>query len=43
MDTKQHNLPHINVEYQGMKAVFSIPDCELLEGELPAGQTHLTF
>lgn len=35
MDTKQHHLPHIHVEYQGMKAVFAIPSGELLEGELP--------
>lgn len=36
MDTKQHNLPHINVEYQGQNAVFAIPSGELLEGNLPA-------
>lgn len=35
MDTKQHNLPHIHVEYQGMKAVFAIPSGELLKGGLP--------
>ena len=35
MDTKQHNLPHIHVEYQGMNAVFTIPDGKLLEGDLP--------
>jgi hypothetical protein len=36
MDTKQHNLPHIHVEYQGQNAVFAIPSGELLEGNLPA-------
>lgn len=35
MDTQQHHLPHIHVEYQGMKAVFTIPTGELLEGQLP--------
>ena len=35
MDFKQHNRPHIHVEYQGLKAVFAIPEGELLEGELP--------
>ncbi|WP_020564679.1 DUF4160 domain-containing protein [Methylosarcina fibrata] len=35
MDTQQHHLPHIHVEYQGMKAVFVIPTGELLEGQLP--------
>ncbi len=36
MDTKQHNLPHIHVEYQGQNAVFAIPSGKLLEGNLPA-------
>jgi len=36
MDTQQHHLPHLHVEYQGMQAVISIPDGKLLEGELPA-------
>ena len=36
MDTKQHNLPHIHVEYQGQNAVFAIPSGELLEGKLLA-------
>ena len=35
MDTKQHNLTHIHVEYQGQNAVFAIPGGELLEGKLP--------
>lgn len=30
MDTQQHNLPHLHVEYQGQKAVISIPDGNLL-------------
>lgn len=29
-DTQQHHLPHIHVEYQGQKAVFTIPEGELL-------------
>ena len=35
MNTKQYNLPHIHVEYQGQNAVFAIPSGELLEGKLP--------
>ena len=35
MDTKQHHLPHLHVEYQGQKAVICIPDGNLLEGSLP--------
>ncbi len=32
MDTQQHHLPHVHVDYQGQKAVISIPDGDLLEG-----------
>ncbi len=35
MDNRQHHLPHIHTEYQGMKAVISIPDGNLIEGEMP--------
>ena len=41
MDTQQHHLPHIHVEYQGKQAVITIPDGELLEGELPAKKLRL--
>ena len=41
MDTQQHPLPHIYVEYQGQKAVISIPDGNLLEGHLPAKKLRL--
>jgi hypothetical protein len=26
MDTQQHHLPHLHIEYQGVQAVISIPD-----------------
>lgn len=35
IDNQRHNLPHLHVEYQGIKSVISIPDGELIEGELP--------
>ena len=38
LDTKQHPLPHIHVEYAEAEAIFQIPDGELLEGELPGKQ-----
>jgi hypothetical protein len=41
LDTKQHHLPHIHVEYAGIEAVFQIPDGELLEGALPVKQNKL--
>ena len=34
-DNKQHKLPHIHVRYQNFKAVFSIPDGEMISGDLP--------
>ena len=33
-----HHLPHIHAEYQEHKAVFSIPEGELLAGSLPRRQ-----
>jgi hypothetical protein len=40
LDTQKHNLPHLHREYQG-KAVVSIPDGDLLAGELPAKKLRL--
>ena len=33
-DTDKHHLPHIHAEYQGETAVYSIPDGELLAGNI---------
>ncbi|XGB39038.1 MAG: DUF4160 domain-containing protein [Cyanobacteria bacterium LVE1205-1] len=41
MDTQQHYLPHVHVEYQGKEAVVSIPDGEILEGGLPSKQLRM--
>jgi hypothetical protein len=41
MDTQQHHLPHLHVEYQGQISLISIPDGELLEGPLPAKKLRL--
>ena len=38
---QQHNLPHIHVEYQGENAVISIPDGDLLEGQIPPKKLKL--
>jgi hypothetical protein len=40
-DNKQHNMPHIHVRYQDTKAVISIPDGELLDGDFPRKQLRL--
>jgi Domain of unknown function (DUF4160) len=41
MDTAEHNSPHIHVRYQGQRAVFGIPDGDLLVGTLPPKQRKL--
>ena len=39
-DIGQHNHPHIHAKYQGSKAVFAIPEGEVLAGRLPPRQTR---
>lgn len=41
LDTKQHRLPHIHVEYQGQECVIAIPGGEYLEGSLPLSKAKL--
>lgn len=41
LDTKQHNLPHIHVEYQGEEAVIEIPSGEIIIGKLPTSKLKL--
>lgn len=41
MDTQQHHLPHLHVEYQGKEAVVTLPDGELIEGSLPTKKLRL--
>lgn len=41
LDTKQHHLPHIHVEYQGMEAVISIPDGSVIVGGIAANKMKL--
>lgn len=43
LDNKKHHLPHIHIKYQGKEAVLSIPDGELLEGELKANKMKLVL
>ncbi len=40
-DNKQHKLPHIHVKYGEQEGVFSIPDGNLLEGQLPKNKIKL--
>lgn len=32
---KEHGVPHFHAKYGGQTAVFTIPDLQILEGELP--------
>ncbi len=40
-DNRQHKLPHIHVKYQENNAIFSIPDGEIKEGNMPAKKVRL--
>ena len=39
-DVGQHNHPHIHAEYQEFKAVFAIPEGDVLAGQLPRRQAR---
>lgn len=41
INNKQHHLPHIHAKYQDHEAVISIPEANLLEGELPTNKMKL--
>ncbi len=41
MDNRQHKLPHIHVKYQGDEVVVSIPEGDVLEGNIPAPKMKL--
>jgi hypothetical protein len=41
LDQKQHNLPHIHVRYQDDEAVFSIPEGNVLDGNLQSNKMKL--
>lgn len=38
LDNKQHNLPHIHVKYQDEEIIISIPDGNILDGNLKANE-----
>jgi shikimate kinase len=41
LDNRKHHTPHIHVKYQEQEAVISIPDGELLEGEIKPNKMKL--
>ena len=40
-DNKQHNLPHIHVEFNEFKAIVKLPSGKIIEGELPSKKMKL--
>ena len=40
-NNRPHKLPHIHVKYQDQEAIFSIPDGELIGGELRSNKSKL--
>ncbi len=40
-DNQRHKLPHIHVKYQEYNVVFSIPDGEVIEGDMPIKKIRL--
>ncbi len=41
MDNKRHHKPHIHATYQDENAVVSIPEGELLDGNIPKNKLKL--
>jgi len=40
-DNKKHKLPHIHVKYQEYEVIVSIPDGDVLEGNIPKSKMKL--
>ena len=43
LDNKEHKLPHIHVEYQDFQAAVSIPEGNILAGNLPNDKLKLVM
>ncbi len=43
MDTDRHKVPHIHADYQGVSAVYSIPEGKLLAGLFPPKKEKLVI
>ena len=41
LDNRRHHRPHIHARFQDEEAVISIPEGELLEGNLPLGKLKM--
>ena len=43
MDNKEHQMPHIHIEYGEYKAVISFPDCKKLADDFPNDKLKLVI
>jgi shikimate kinase len=43
LDNKKHNIPHIHIKYQEQEIVISIPNGDILEGELKPNKLKLVL
>ena len=41
MDNKQHQLPHLHAKFQDDEVIVSIPDGDVLDGQLPLSKMRL--
>lgn len=41
MDNRQHKLPHLHVKYQEHEVVVSIPEGDVIEGNIPSSKMKL--
>ena len=41
VDNKRHKKPHVHAKYQDQEVVLSLPDGQVLEGELPPAKMRL--
>jgi shikimate kinase len=42
-DNRRHKMPHIHIKYQDDEVVISIPDGEVLEGEMKSKKLRLAL
>ncbi len=41
MDNVQHKMPHLHIKFEGNYSAVSIPDCEILNGDLPSKKLNI--
>lgn len=41
IDNKKHSTPHIHAKYQEYEVILSIPDGDILEGDIPGAKMKL--